>query len=161
MSIAPADKLQEELKARFNCVEYWETEPDVGLKRLRISGQFIRTVGLDEWVPRVKALLPADAKLILWDDAAIRMAEPNDIWLMFFGSKTWEIVPEGEIVPALQPLFLNEKIPDNPVFDLQVINPIPAGVELRLVINKHTHALLVPKEEETDEGCVVIVRPKE
>lgn len=67
--------------------------------------------------------------------------EPDKV----IGSKTW--------------VETNEKIDGNPIFDLQIVNAIPFGVELRLLVNKRTHTLVVPKEEETDEQCVVIVKP--
>jgi len=152
-------EIQQKIADRFDCVEDWFADPELGFKVLPISGYFVRSVAFDEFIARVKAMLPADVKLMIYDGWVIRMGMSNDTYQMIYGSKTWPRVPEGERVPTLEPLFLGEATGD-PVGDLRVIY-VPEGIECRLIFNKQTHMLAVPKEEETEERCVVAIRPKQ
>lgn len=154
-----AEKYQSEILSRFECIEDWFADPDLGFKLLPMSGQFIRSVDFDECIFRIKAALPKDAKLMLYDGVAIRLGIMEDLYYMIFGSKEWSIVPEGEIIPKLEPIFLGKAFGD-PVSDLRVIH-VPEGIECQLVINKRTHTLSIPREEETDEHCIVIAKPKQ
>jgi hypothetical protein len=86
------------------------------------------------------------------------MSMPDDTYIMAFGSRTWPQAPEGSTMPRLEPLFLGAPV-GAPIPDLRTIY-VPEGIECRLLINKHTHTLSVPKAEETDGQCVVVVAPK-
>lgn len=150
--------LQGELKLRFNCVEYWQADPRMGLYTLPISGQFLRTVDLDIWTARLKAMLPADAQLMLYDGLPIIQRSQSDTILLHIGSMAWHCVGEGQMLPMMSPFFVGDAV-ENPAYNLRTFEA-PKGVEVRLAVNKQTHALIVPKEEETDEMCVVVARPK-
>lgn len=142
----------------FDCVADWFADPELGLKVLPVSGLLIRAVDLDTLISCIKVVLPSDAKLMTYDGAPLQMTWPDDECLMIFGSKTWPIVPEGQQLPRLEPVFLGEAV-GAPVPDLRIIH-VPEGIECRLVANKRTHALTIPKDEETDDQCVVIVTPR-
>lgn len=150
--------VQEKTVAQFDCVNDWFADPDLGFKVLPISGYFVRSVAFDEFISRVKAMLPDDVKLMLYDGQPIRRYIPKDEYMIVFGSKTWEKVAEGQIIPRLEPLFLGEAAGD-PIRDLRIIS-VPDDIELCVIINKQTHAFIIPKGEETDDQCVVRVRPK-
>lgn len=158
MAVSPTKELELKIQSQFDCVDDWFADPTLGLKALPISGQFIRTVDFDEFISRVKAMLPFDVKLMIFDDQVLRLAQPNDTWLMIFGSKDWPAVEEGQLLPRLQPLFLREATGD-PLYDTHLLT-VPSGVEFRLVVNKTTHTFFVRKETETEDSCVVVVRPK-
>lgn len=148
---------EEMIEKSFNCVDSYSADPDLGFKILPITGDFIRSVDLDEFISRIKAMLPSDVKLIRYMGGPLRESMDRDEYGLVFGSKTWPRGPEGGILPRLEPLFLGEAV-GAIVPDLRIIH-VPEGIECRVVFNKQAHMLVVPKEEETEQCCIVVVRP--
>lgn len=150
--------LPAEIASRFKCVEYYDADPEMGLRVLPMSGAFLRTVGWEEFATRLKAILPDDAQLLCLDGNPMSMRSQSDTFLITIGSMTWPRMTEGRLLPMLTPFFLRDAV-EGSAHNLHAM-AVPEGVEFRLMVNKQTHALEIPKGEETDDKCVVIVRPK-
>ena len=151
-------EIQQKIRDSFDCVEDWFADPELGFKALPISGYFIRSVPFSEYIARVKQMLPDDVKLMIYDGAPIRLSNMNDTYTMIFGSKAWPVLPEGSLIPKLDPLFLGEATGE-PVRDTRVVH-VSEGIECHLVINKATHEVVFSKDLESEWRCVVIAKPK-
>src|SRR5262245_47314230 len=114
-------EIQQKIADRFDCVEDWFADPELGFKVLPISGYFVRSVPFDEYIAKVKALLPDDVKLMLYNGAPINLSILRDEYIMVFGSKTWPRGAEGQPIPKLDPLFLGEAVGE-PVRDVRIVH---------------------------------------
>ena len=158
-AISSALSLSQQLRQRFEPIEdFSEAYQEWGFKVLPITGAFMRSVNFEEFISRLKAALPRDARLLAIDDIAIRPEFMRDVWTMVFGSKEWPLVGEREALPRLEMLFLGDRAPTGTP-DTRILGHVPVDVELVLTINKRTHSLVMRKEDETEDALTLRIQP--
>lgn len=151
-----------ELASRFSLIEDFSEEwAEYGFRLLPLGGDFLRSINgdIDAFVFMLKATLPKDVRLYTIDGIAFRQAWNRDVWYLTLASKTWGRVPQGEELPKLDPWFTGEP-KGNPVWDTALFSP-RAGIGLEVRVNKLTHILEIPKDQETETEMILIVKPRQ
>lgn len=136
-----------------------------GFRMLPLTGRFIYRVSTDEVIGKIKSILPEDVRLVTRDGQCGNLfaSIPGygaDVVEFLFSSNTWPELEEGSLFPRLEPLFL-VKPPSEDATLMRIHVPfLQPGDSYELVIDKKNVVFEIPRDRETGDQCVIVVRPK-
>lgn len=136
-----------------------------GYRRLQVTGHLIHSVSIADLFEKIREVLPPDARLVEGFDRQIIRASGSqgygaDCWEITFSSSTWPPIPEGEIIPLLEPLFRDHPPVKDAVPERAYIECVRPGSSYEIVINKSRHTFSIPKDRETDDQVIIVVTAK-
>lgn len=141
-----------------------------GVMALPITGHLLRTAQPSEIVTAIRAVVPPDARLYSLDGDILRMrhsfANPvSDQYFLIITSTEYDLIKEGESFRSLAPIYYSEKPAEFRADDelpmTQVHSIFPSAFDTHeFIIDKTTHTFEIPRERETEDRLVIVVKPK-
>lgn len=145
-----------------------------GAMALPITGQLLRTTSALDIIQAIQSALPPDARLYNGMDGAIsrlRTGNYNTSAIfdeVFFAvtSKDFPLIEQGQSFVPMRPIFYGEKPPEYRTEEemlsmVQVHTIYPSRFDVHeFVIDKNTHTLEIPRDRETEDRIVIVVKPK-
>lgn len=141
-----------------------------GVMALPITGHFLRSAQPSEIVAAIRAVIPPDARIYTLDGDIPRMrsllaASTSDQYFLTVTSKEFDLIKEGESFRPLVPIYYSEKPAEFRAEDELPATQVHTLFEStsdthEFIIDKKTHALEIPRERETEDRLVIVVKPK-
>jgi hypothetical protein len=141
-----------------------------GVMALPITGHFLRSVEMPALVAAIRAVVPLDARLYSLDGDILRMrhsvASPvSDQYFLVITSKDFDLIKEGESFRPMAPIYYGEKPAefraDDELPATQVHTLFGSTFDTHeFIIDKTTHTFEIPRERETEDRIVIVVKPK-
>ncbi len=171
MALYPVGKLEQEIRSVFpeETERMWHKTR--GAMGLSISGEALVSMPVSELLAAIRGALPVDARILCMDGMVLRMRGGDmgygaDQFVLGVTSATFPLIEEGGSFPPMQPIFYGDK-PFDPLkteeprmTHFHSIYPSTRDAH-EFTINKTTHTLEIPRDRETEDRIVIVVRPKE
>jgi hypothetical protein len=163
-------EIESALRTAFPIVteEYWFTAKP-GMRLVPMAGALLRVTDASDLIAGLRASLPADARLYDWDGAILRMRTGaggvgSDTFCAIFASATWPAHEPGAWLDELIPIFHSDNpfppIGDEPLkIQAHTVHMSQRDIH-EFIVSKATHVLEIPRDRETEESLVIVIKPK-
>lgn len=141
-----------------------------GAMALPITGHFLGGVELPVLVAAIRAVVPDDARIYSIDGDILRMRSSStvpvsDQYFLAITSKDFDLIKEGESLRPMAPIYYGEKPAEFRADDELPATQVHALFRStfdahEFIINKTTHTFEIPRERETEDRIVIVVKPK-
>jgi len=137
-----------------------------GFRAIHFTGDLLRdNTATAEFIREIKATLPPDAAVYSMDGLLYRMLSTTrgyavDQFVVVFGSSEWEQLPAGSLFPVMT-IHLHNEAPQNEEYPKMIeLHRIWSVGAYEIVIDKKTQQFDVPRERETEDYAVIVIKNK-